>query len=487
LPGYDILGEIHSGGQGVVYRAIQKATKRTVAVKMLLHGPYATDRDRHYFEREVELAARLQHRNIVTVYESGVTQGRYYFAMEYVDGQPLDRYVRSANLSTREVMKLFTKVCDAAAYAHQRGVIHRDLKPSNILVDSEGEPHILDFGLAKLADNQGAPRSVRATATMTGQIVGTLAYMSPEQAAGHSSTLDVRTDVYSLGVILYQLLTGQFPYEVRGSTLEVLRNIQEAEPVRPSKVVRHLDSDIQAIILKALAKESDRRYQSAVELRGDVEYWLQGLPITAKSTSSLYVLRKLMTKHWYATAVVGLLLVIILGFGIVSFDFYRAEERAHNESVRAAELNRAMHRERDEMAEMALRQIAAALRQSEMTWVLLSWHQGRMEEVKMVSQTFPKDSREVAAVAFLLDPRPVSAKAGPFRDRLGRSELGFAEYIIGEHYLRDGNPGEAAAAFRRCIDAGREEWFTGKAGVRLKTRTPASKPGAVSQNLRRSK
>jgi len=209
VEGYQVLSEISRGGQGVVYKAVQTATHRTVALKVLREGPYATERERRRFEREIDLAAGLDHPNIVTVYESGMTEDRPYFAMQYVRGQPLDRHVREKESGVEETLRLFLKVCGAVNHAHQRGVIHRDLKPANVLIDGEGEPHVLDFGLAKAAGaaltGEGRP------VTETGQFLGTLAYASPEQTKGDPGLIDIRTDVYALGVMLYEALTGEYP------------------------------------------------------------------------------------------------------------------------------------------------------------------------------------------------------------------------------------------------------------------------------------
>ena len=179
LAGYEIIERIHHGGQGIVYRARQCSTNRIVAIKLLLHGPFATRAQRLRFEREIELVSRLRHPSIVTLYESGLVAGRQYFAMEFVEGLPIDHYVILNDLSVRECVELFVVVCRAVSHAHQRGIIHRDLKPSNILVDSEGRPHVLDFGLAKDLTNSSGAGSA-SSLSVTGQILGTWRYLSPE-------------------------------------------------------------------------------------------------------------------------------------------------------------------------------------------------------------------------------------------------------------------------------------------------------------------
>lgn len=237
IDGYDILEHLPRGGQAVVYKALQKATKRNVAVKVLLQGPDRSPQARYRFEREIDLAASLKHPNIVTIYDSGNSNGQYYYIMEYINGQTLEKYVETKHLTPRQIMILFNKVCSAVAYAHQRGVMHRDLKPGNILVDDDGEPHILDFGLAKLVD--GSEQDEESVMTsIAGQVIGTLAFMSPEQAAGQTDAIDIRTDVYSIGMILYKVMTGQFPYDITGAMLATLQNIQLNEPIRPSSITR---------------------------------------------------------------------------------------------------------------------------------------------------------------------------------------------------------------------------------------------------------
>ena len=332
IEGYEILREIHRGGQGVVYKAVQKATKRTVALKMLLQGPYASAKQRHRFEREIDLVASLQHPNIVTIYDSGVTQGRHYFAMEYIHGQSLDTHLSNNNLSIDETLRLFQKICSAVNYAHQRGVIHRDLKPGNIRIDAQGEPHVLDFGLAKAA---GSDLSSGIPVTMTGEFMGTLAYASPEQTKGDPGLIDIRTDVYSLGVILYEMLTGKYPYLVVGQMAEVLRNIAEAEPNKPSTIRRQINNEVETIVLKALSKERERRYQSAENLAQDIEHYLAGDPIDAKRDSGLYVLKKQLKRYWLPAAVGAAFILLLAGSTVALSIMYQNQSRARKEAVQA--------------------------------------------------------------------------------------------------------------------------------------------------------
>ncbi len=370
IDGYELLSETHRGGQGVVYRATQLSTKRTVALKVLLDGPFAGDVARRRFEREVELAASLRHPNIVRILESGISQGRYYFAMEYIDGRPLDVFLSETKPSLRETLGLLEQVCQAVNFAHQRGVIHRDLKPSNILVDGEGSVQVLDFGLAKshtAPDARGT--TVRALST-PGQIMGTLAYMSPEQAAGLEE-VDVRSDVYSLGVIAYEALLGRPPYSVVGTLAEILQRIAQDDPTPPrsardsSRFGRLLDDEVGTILLKALEKSPSRRYQSAGELGADLRRYLQGEPIEAKRASGFYVLRKMLRRYRLQALAGGLLLSMLVAFLLVFAILYRSEKFARDEAdeLRRIATERARVADESAAAALAAREREAAARQ----------------------------------------------------------------------------------------------------------------------------
>ncbi|MCU0916275.1 MAG: protein kinase [Planctomycetes bacterium] len=394
--GYQILEELPQGGQAVVYKALHKATKAKVALKVLLPGLLGSEKARRYFEQEVELAAALNHPNIVAIRDSGIAHGQYYFAMNYVHGQPLDRYVQSRALSLRDKLVLFAKICDAMAHAHRRGVIHRDLKPSNILVDERGEPHVLDFGLAKTAGGPATSAEGVPMLSQTGQIKGTVAYMSPEQAAGRPDLVDVRTDVYSLGVVLYQMCTGTLPYDVSGPLLEALSNIQRAEPKRPRHTTGRWDSDVEAILLKCLAKEPDQRYQSAAELKQEVQRWLDGLPIVAKSISSIYLLRKIVARHRYTATVLGSLLVILCSFSFITLHLYRTAQDSQQQSTQTA----ANSERTSELQNTALHGVAFRN-------FLMAWHhpaENAASQAAFFRNFIPSRFLERKAADFLLDP-----------------------------------------------------------------------------------
>jgi tetratricopeptide (TPR) repeat protein len=327
IPGYRLLGEIHRGGQGVVYQAIQESTNRKIAIKVLKEGPFADATELARFEREIDVLSRINHPHVVAIHDRGLTSGHAYYVMDYIAGQSLDAHVAGADLSNEDLLKLFLKVCDAVNVAHLRGVIHRDLKPGNIRVDMEGEPRILDFGLAKLAQEAAGPSSAQGM-TMTGQFVGSLPWASPEQAEARSDLIDLRTDVYSLGVILYQLLTGHFPYPVSGRVGDVIRHITHTSPARPSSVHRKIDADLELILLKCLAKEPERRYQSAGELARDVRHYLAGEPVSATSPSAAYRLRKFVRRHRGAVIAAGLITLTLIVGAAVSIAFAVKASRA---------------------------------------------------------------------------------------------------------------------------------------------------------------
>ncbi|MEE2907616.1 MAG: protein kinase [Planctomycetota bacterium] len=320
VPGYRILGELHRGGQGTVFRAIQERTKRTVALKVMHGGGAAPAKSRARFAREVELIASMRHPNIVTVFDGGDSpDGGCYVAMEFIRGVPLiraDALDRQMDDQTRTGlirMKLdqIARICDAVQYAHLRGIIHRDIKPGNILIDRDGNPKVLDFGVAKVLGLQDAGEM-----TLTGEFVGTFAYAAPEQVSGASGDIDTRCDIYALGVVLYEMLTGRFPYDITGPMSQTIRNINEADPVPPSKVADGMDRELDAIVATAMAKSPDRRYQSAGSVAADVRRYLAGEPIEARRDSTGYLLTKLASRHRGPIVIACLLVLALAGLAI---------------------------------------------------------------------------------------------------------------------------------------------------------------------------
>ncbi len=347
--GYQLIREIHRGGQGVVYQAIQESTKRKVAIKVMKEGPFASTADRARFEREVQVLAQLQHPNIVAIHDTGVAAGHHYFVMDYISGQPLDVYMASGERRVDETLRLFAAICDAVNAAHLRGIIHRDLKPGNIRISGNGQPHILDFGLAKLPTGS----SDVSMMTITGAFVGSPPWASPEQAEGNLSSIDTRTDVYSLGVILYQTLTGKLPYDVTGSMREVLDRIQKAEPRRPSAIRKGVNDEVDTIALKCLAKERERRYQTAGELARDVRRYLAGDPIEAKRDSVRYVLLKQLRRFKLAAAIAAVFVLVVTSGFVTSLTLWRRAEHAQLNEARQRRVAEAVSRFLQEMLSSA--------------------------------------------------------------------------------------------------------------------------------------
>src|SRR5204863_6981269 len=253
---YELLEEIGRGGQGVVYRARQKSLNRTVALKVIGLGQWATEAHLKRFRREAEAAARLDHPCIVPIHEVGERDGCCYFSMNFVEGGQLDEVVRDSPMSTRQAAELIAKVARTVHYAHEHGIQHRDIKPGNILLDKHGEPHLTDFGLARLVETE-------STVTRTKEVLGTPSYMAPEQAVGETGKLTSATDVYGLGAVLYQLLTGQPPF-AGGTTYETIRLLLDKEPRPPRSLNPKVDRDLSTICLKCLEKDPKRRYSSAL-------------------------------------------------------------------------------------------------------------------------------------------------------------------------------------------------------------------------------
>ncbi|MFO0829332.1 MAG: protein kinase [Phycisphaerales bacterium] len=315
LADYELLNEIHRGAQGVVHRAVHRPSGRVAAVKIMHLGSL---RQRVRMQREASLAAALRHPGIVTLHDCGeLSDGRYAIAMELVDGEMLDEWANrlrgfdaSRPAVLRRIATVMAAICDAVQHAHTRGVIHRDLKPSNIIVDAEDQPHVLDFGVARRAADDFTDERV----TLTGEVACTLGYAAPEQLSGSPAHVDTRSDLYALGVVLYELVTGKPPYPTDGPVAEVVGHIRNAIPAAPRSVASGVDVDLETIILKSLAKEAERRYQSAAAMRADLLHWLSGEAIDARRDSRIYVLRKAIRRNRGSLAVAAsILLTIVCG------------------------------------------------------------------------------------------------------------------------------------------------------------------------------
>ena len=315
---YTLLEEIDRGGMGVVFRARQISLNRTVALKMILAGQLAGEAEVRRFRSEAEAAASLDHPHIVPIYEVGEHAGRHYFSMRLVEGQSLARVIDRYAHDPRGAARLLATVARAVHYAHQRGILHRDLKPANILIDLQGQPHVTDFGLAKQVGKD-------SDLTSSGAVLGTPNYMAPEQVSGKTRRLTTATDIYSLGAILYHLLTGAPPFDA-GTPLDTLRRLIEQEPVRPSSIRREVDRDLETICLKCLEKDPARRYGSAEALAEDLERWLGHEPILARRASAIWRLTKWAQRNPKFAAALGLLhLVAALGLAGILVQWHRAQ------------------------------------------------------------------------------------------------------------------------------------------------------------------
>jgi len=286
---YELLQEIGRGGQGVVYRARQKSLNRTVALKVIGLGHWATEAHLKRFRREAESAASLEHPCIVPIYEVGERDGSCYFSMKLVEGGQLDDVVRREPVTIRRAVELIAKVARTIHYAHERGILHRDIKPGNILLDAKGEPHLTDFGLARLVETE-------STVTRTMEVLGTPSYMAPEQAVGNNAAVSSVTDVYGLGAVLYQLLTGHPPF-AGGTTFETVRLVLDTEPRQPRLWNPKIDRDVSTICLECLEKDPKRRYASALALAEDLERWLKHEPILARRTGLITRGRKWVRRN----------------------------------------------------------------------------------------------------------------------------------------------------------------------------------------------
>lgn len=358
IAGYRIIRKVGAGGMGVIFEAEQESPRRRVALKVLRPGLFGRDMLKR-FQHEAQVLGHLQHPGIAQIHEAGMAEvgdgnRQPFFAMELVDGEPLDQFCKSRKLGTRQRLELIARVCDAVQHAHQKGVVHRDLKPNNVLVvasestssignhDPLGQPKVLDFGIARVTDADVQTVTVQ---TEVGQLVGTLAYMSPEQVAGKSEDIDTRSDVYALGVMLYETLSGKRPHDLTGlSIVEAARIITETDPQPLGQFDRTLRGDVETIVAKALGKDRERRYGSAAELAADIRRHLQFQPIEARPAGTAYHLSRFARRN--RGLVAGFMTALAaLTIGLIFSGYYLVESRTQRN--KAIEASRAAERDRN--------------------------------------------------------------------------------------------------------------------------------------------
>jgi serine/threonine protein kinase len=320
VPGYEILAELGRGGMGVVYQARQIALKRVVALKMILAGKHASPAELARFRAEAEAVAQFQHPHIVQIHEGGEHHGLPYFSLEFVDGGNLTQKLAGTPLPVRQAAELMEMLARAMHYAHQRGIVHRDLKPANVLLTADGTPKVTDFGLAKrLVGDAGQ--------TTSGAILGTPSYMAPEQAAGKTKEVGPPADVYALGAILYEVLTGRPPFRA-ATPLDTLLQVVSDEPVPPSRLQSKVPRELETICLKCLQKEPRKRYASAEALAEDLRRFLNGEPIWSRPVGAWERGWRWCQREPVVAGLLGAVAAaLVLGMGATSFFALRAQKR----------------------------------------------------------------------------------------------------------------------------------------------------------------
>lgn len=457
--GYEILKPIGEGGMGTVYLAEQCSPRRTVALKTIRPGLVGEQVARR-FRREAEALAKLSHPGIARVFEVGVADAFGspvpYIAMEFVDGVPVTAYAGASPRSTRERLELAIAICDAVDHAHARGVLHRDLKPANILVDTSGTPRILDFGIARITEGEPDRGTLE---TETGQILGTAAYMSPEQASGDPQAIDERSDVYALGAVVFEMLSGRLPHEVHGLPLpDALGLIRDADATLLGTVVPTLRGDLEVVIAKALEKEPDRRYQSVGEFRDDLRRFLDDRPIVARRPSSLYQLRKFTRRNKALVGgVCGVIVALVLGLIATSFALSReadARRFAEQQTERALSSR--------DILERVFLGLSPTQTQAMDTTLLRSMldraatNTGSIEDEQVRAETaalFGRVYHSIFEYASAVEQLEQAAELFGTLDPAPVTEMAFVLQLLADSYTATGQTDRAQVTFDRAIDA----------------------------------
>jgi hypothetical protein len=441
VPGYQILGELGRGGMGVVYKAKQPGLKRLVALKMILAGRHANVEDLARFRSEAELIARLHHTHMVQIHEVGQQDSLPFFSLEFCPGGSLAAQLDGTPWPAKKAAALVEVLAQAIHAAHGRGVIHRDLKPANVLFAEDGTPKIADFGLAKQLDSD-------AIRTQSGAIIGTPSYMAPEQAGGKTRLIGPPTDVYALGAILYELLTGRPPFRAEAALDTVLQVISD-EPVPPRSIQPKIDRDLETICLKCLRKEPHKRYASAAKLAADLRRFLAGEPITARSVGRTERLLKWARRNpVLAGMLASLALTLLVGTAVATFFAVRAERNADRADKKAQEADEQRRRaivERDRAEALAYSaRIGLAqneLQQGDAATALeyldsCQWNQRGWEhdylytqfaskaDKHQASRSFPGNKNSIWSVAYCPDGKHIiSAGGGPLLNAPGELKV----------------------------------------------------------------
>jgi formylglycine-generating enzyme required for sulfatase activity len=416
---YHLKRELGRGGMGVVYQATDMGLGREVALKLMLSQDVPED-EKERFVREAEASASLKHPYIVTLLEASVEGGVFYFSMDYIEGKTFKAVIQERSTDLPLLLGIFAKTCEGIGYAHRKGIIHRDLKPQNVMVDTEMNPHVMDFGLARrLDDAEAAAREKarkaeetkkKARLTQMGALMGTPVYMPPEQAAGKVDEVDTRSDIYSLGVILYSILTGDLPFRAK-STPELLLMIEEQAPPPPRSKNPACPWELEAVALRAIAKKKDDRYQTCFELKEDIEAWLGGLPVSAAGRGALYRARKFVRRN--RGLVAGAAALVLATGGVVGWQVQerRAEVRRRQEQVQAL-----IHDGSEQAARAKAKLEALAAARSSLS------AEERLARLREADALYGKGD-ELVARALGLDERSQAATQAQGAIRMGRREV----------------------------------------------------------------